>query len=280
MSIESKQRIFEKKFEEKVKDILVLTDDSHVGACGMGKGIWKPVRDFLAYVDLETGEVKEGKGRIEWLAEEKDKGDWIYHLGQEKIYHLQVRELKDKTVPQGKLPWLSNTFLLVRVVERDVSNAALADILAEYKKPVVIEDEQCGTFSLERQFSWFSGEVDWLGEDCNVSLETDEEGGKTAEKALKSFHKIYEDLENWDQKFKEFAAEKLTDLANDWLEEDGEVKEITKEDFAERIWISEMTITPDGNFEAYYFDDDLFWGHIIIVSGNITTGLEDAVIAG
>ncbi len=93
-----------------------------------------------------------------------------------------------------------------------------------------------------------------------------------------------------------FAAEQLTELANDWLadredfDEDNEYDEndennndeslITKETFAERIWIGEIVIFPNGDYEVYYNDDDMFWGHVIIVGGNIKTGIEDALIAG
>ena len=73
-------------------------------------------------------------------------------------------------------------------------------------------------------------------------------------------------------------------IANDWLSDSEDFEEngttITKEAFAERIGISEMTISPDGDYEVYYNDDDMFWGHVIIVSGNVETGIEDAEIAG
>ena len=46
-----------------------------------------------------------------------------------------------------------------------------------------------------------------------------------------------------------FAAEELTELANDWLSDSEDFEEggteITKEAFAKRIGISEMTISPD-----------------------------------
>jgi len=36
----------------------------------------------------------------------------------------------------------------------------------------------------------------------------------------------------------------------------------------------------DGEFEFWYDDGDLFWGHVILVDGNIQTGLSQASIAG
>ncbi len=39
-------------------------------------------------------------------------------------------------------------------------------------------------------------------------------------------------------------------------------------------------MNPDGDFAAYYDDDDLFWGHVILVEGNINGEISDAYIAG
>ena len=32
--------------------------------------------------------------------------------------------------------------------------------------------------------------------------------------------------------------------------------------------------------EIFYEDDDMFWGHVVIVSGNIENGIDDATMAG
>ena len=85
-------------------------------------------------------------------------------------------------------------------------------------------------------------------------------------------------------KFRAFAAEKLTELANDWQDkgyddEDGEdLAAITEESFPGRIVISELSIDAEGDYEVYY--DDMFWGHVIIVNGSVDGGMEDAYIAG
>ncbi len=88
------------------------------------------------------------------------------------------------------------------------------------------------------------------------------------------------------QKFRAFASEKLTELANDWQDEgyddeDGEaLAAITEESFAGRIVISELSIDAEGDYEVCYDDDDMFGDHVIIVSGSVDGGMEDAHIAG
>ena len=96
-------------------------------------------------------------------------------------------------------------------------------------------------------------------------------------------------LGEWDQKFRVFAAQNLTEDANDWQDEgcdDGEEESaeasaaITEEVFAGRITISEFSINAEGSYEVYYDDDDMFWGHVIIVDGSADGEMEDAYIAG
>ncbi|PIE48042.1 MAG: hypothetical protein CSA42_00840 [Gammaproteobacteria bacterium] len=41
-----------------------------------------------------------------------------------------------------------------------------------------------------------------------------------------------------------------------------------------------MSFYNDGSFTVVFEDDDIFWGHIIIVSGHIDGELEEASIAG
>lgn len=289
MGLKQEQKKLEQNYEQEIMDILVLLGDMGGGASGVIKGIWEPSVDMLAYLDLSTQELVKCKGWISWLAEDKDRSGWIHHLENKKIYHLKVRKRK-----QQKQNNTNNAFLLVEVVERDLDHPELNKVLEEYEKPLVIEDELCGNFTLERRFGWFSGTIDWIGKKCSASLECDsentKEGEETAEGALHALHVIYKDLKEWDEKFRGFAAKRLTELANDWLmdseefDEDEEEEEnenlITEEDFAKRIWIGEITISPEGDYEAYYNDDDMFWGHVIIVSGNIETGIKDAEIAG
>ena len=71
----------------------------------------------------------------------------------------------------------------------------------------------------------------------------------------------------------------MTDLANDWLE-DEDAAEISKEDFADRIRLASLGVTMSGNYQAYYDDDDIFYGHSVTVSGNIKKGIKDVNIMG
>ena len=290
MNMEKELKKFAASYENEVQELLVLTSESVGGAGRVGKGPWKPSAEFLASVDLATGELIKGEGNLFWLAGDEDKDGWIFHLKPLTIYHIKCRAEKKKdsakqqmnsTDAHGAVTSVKRpeSYMLVEVVERELRHPGLEQILEEYQRVVEFTDELCGCFTLERRFSWFSGEVDWLGQQCLVSLNCDQEGGETADNALAYFKQIYGNLQEFDKQFRQFAAEKLTKHANDWLEEEEEDGEITKDSFAERIGISEFVMESDGSYEVYYDDDDMFYGHVILIDGNMDTGMEDADIA-
>ena len=76
-----------------------------------------------------------------------------------------------------------------------------------------------------------------------------------------------------------FAVERLLTLKNDsWL--DDEEDEVTAAEFSSRLRPEGVTVYQDGQFEFFYSDGDLFWGHSIQLKGNIDQGLRSAAIAG
>lgn len=187
----------------------------------------------------------------------------------------------NQNVSQDMLSSLAYSYMLVDVLERHVHHPQLDDILEDYQHPVVLKDEQSGTFVLDREMNWFSSTLDWLDKECSVSLECDEEDGETVNLALAHFQNIYTHVQEWDGKLRKFASEKLTELANDWLEDsDEDIDEITQETFIQRIFMSEFIIDKDSYYTAYYNDGDMFWGHVILIEGHISDGMKDADIAG
>lgn len=272
---------FESRFYEEEKELIVLTKET-AGASVEGNML-RPSLEFFASVDGKTGKLSREKGRLEWLIENvPGRVGWGYDFRKYGIYRLKVR----KNIPVKLEPYMSkvmnNCYMVLEILEKNASEPELEEIRKNISKPVIIEGP-LGKFELDRQFSFFEGDMEWLGEDCGVFLETDEEDGDTAWKALQVLQEIHKDLENWDSKFRRFAAEKLTDLANEWLAEDEEQEgadPITKDIFAGRLEISEISIAPDGDITVYYYDDDMFWGHAVEIRANIKKGILSANIAG
>ena len=285
MSLFKKQSVevkkFEERFEKQTKEIFVVTEgEMSAGKLGQAE-YWTASITILAYIDIESRELFEGKRRIEWLVNDKEcqSDKKIYNLKGQKIYQLTVRESlpyenEYTHDPFEKGHWL----MLVDVKKRNCHHPQLEDILKEYQKEVSIQPQSCEKLILDKSLGIFSGEGNWNHEECYIHVDADGEGMETADEALKTFQELMTNSEIWDQKAREYAAETLTELANDWAEEDE--LEITNQDFARRISISEVCASPEGEFELFYNDDDMFYGHVIIVSGNIYDGFDDANIAG
>ena len=55
---------------------------------------------------------------------------------------------------------------------------------------------------------------------------------------------------------------------------------ITEEGFAQRLDLTSIALNPDGPFSAYFDDDDMFFGHCVVVYGTLVDGVTSAVTAG
>jgi hypothetical protein len=104
-------------------------------------------------------------------------------------------------------------------------------------------------------------------------------GGAIAEAVLKQFWKK---KANWDKKLRAFAAKELLTLANDWASSNNEHpgKVWTKESFADALQNESITMQTDGSFEMWYDDGGIFFGHAVVVYGDIQNGAAKAKMEG
>ena len=273
----SVQTDFEKGFETEEYEMLILVQSSCKGAANI-EDMLKPSVDFFASIDLRTGQFFHEKGRLEWLIKNDNKRiGWGYEFEQLGIYRVTVR----KCIPQDQTPYMNNRYMLINVLEENASNKKLEALKAYYAKPITIENE-LGSFALDREFSWFEGSINWNGVDANVYLETDEEDGDTAKQAMKVLKRVVDNIVENDIKYREFAAEELTELANGWMDASDEIdsEEITKEIFMKRMEMSEIMVNSDGSLSLLYNDDDMFWGHVIEIKVDSSGEIINAHIAG
>lgn len=240
----SVQTDFEKEFETEEYEMLILVQASCRGAVCINDML-KPSVDFLASIDLRTGQLLHEKGRIEWLIKEDNKRKgWGYEFEQFGIYRVAVRKCIPQKLQPYQLQYMNNRYMLIGVLEENASNEKLEALKKHYSKPISMENE-LGSFVLDREFSWFEGSINWNGAEANVYLETDEEDGDTAEQAMAVLKSVIDNIVDNDTKYREFAAQELTGLANEWMSESDESdeEEITQETFAKRMEISEVTVS-------------------------------------
>lgn len=275
------QAEWERTFEEEAKEILVLL----AGGSGAGKmnGFWDVSHYFIAYVDCQTGALHTGDGRIVYPVsdEESDAGGILDRFRREAVYRLKARKRIPHKIPEGVTASSQNQFLIVEVLEEDAPCPALEEVLAEYRRPVVLNDEELGELFLDKDLDMFEGGISWRGEDIDISLEVDSSSEDTWTAAVAAMKQMMTDQDRWDRDMRAFAARQLTELACEWRESaDEDVPEITEESFAQRIELTSIAMDPDGSFSAYFDDDDMFFGHCIVVYGTLEGGVSSAVMAG
>ena len=275
------QAEWERTFEEEAKEILVLL----AGGSGAGKmnGFWDVSHYFIAYVDCQTGALHTGDGRIVYPVsdEEHDAGGILDRFPREAVYRLKARKKIPHKVPEGMSASSQNQFLIVEVLEEDAPCPALDKVLAEYRKPVVLNDEELGELTLDKDLDMFEGEILWRGEQICLSLEVDAADEDTWADAVRAMKVMLVEQERWDRDMRASAARELTDLACEWRESaDEEVPEITEESFARRIELRSIAMDADGSFSAYFDDDDMFFGHCVTVYGTLADGVAAANMEG
>ncbi|MBR6769689.1 MAG: DUF2262 domain-containing protein [Lachnospiraceae bacterium] len=280
-------KAFEEKFDNCIKEVLVLTETGTSARRCAKEKMWTAQVTVLAVIDMKTDELIEGKRRLTWLLTDQqcNSKEKIFELEAESIYQLKVQESFAFTNPfsQEVIPQ-EESYLVREVVERNCYDSRLEEIRKKYQLPVTLHTKGCSALLLDKSLGIFSGNGVWNSCQCTVHFDVDHEGAETAKEALCTWDKLLLDCAEWDRKARSYAAKELMDTANSWIldaiEEDEEIEEITERVFAERMVLSEIAVSIEGDFTIYYEDDDMFWGHIIMINGNIDRGLEDAAIAG
>lgn len=267
---------WEREFGE-AREFLVLR---HSGGGGSkSNGFWIASAYFLAYVDVRTGELHRGEGRLQWPVsdDEQKKGGCFGRFAEDTVYRVIARP-KISPQPEGLMSSAQNALRVVEVLDQKVPCVPLEELLAAYRKPVTLEDDVLGTLELNREFDWFEGEILWCGEEVEILLEVDSEDPATWAAGQQAMRSMMKQQERWDTEMRAFSAKQLTELACDWRNEAD--PEITEQSFARRIELQTIVMSPDGSFVAHFGDDEMFLGHVVAVYGHLETGLKSAQMEG
>lgn len=232
---------WESTFEEAEKEILVLIQ--RTGGAGKRNGFWEAQVDFLAYVDCKTGVLYRNEGLLVYpVSDEEYEMDGIAdRFENETIYRLKVQEKKQEELPDEITKSARNRLLIAEILEGNVPCPALEEILTEYNKPIVLQDEILGELTLNKEFSWFEGDVSWQGNMIEILLEVNKDNKSSWTKARKAMKSMLSEQANWDKEMRSFAAKKLTLLACEWRDSaDEPVPEITEQSFSERITLESI----------------------------------------
>ena len=272
---------WEDGFEQEEVEILALIQ--RTGGASKRNGFWEVSVYFLAYVDCKTSVLYKDEGRLVYPVsdEEYEKDGIIDRFKNEAIYRLKGQVKKQEDVPEGITKSSQNQLFVAEILEENVSCPELEEILTEYNKPIILEDEILGKLTLNKEFGWFEGSILWQGKMIDVNLEVKKDNKSSWTKARKAMKNMLSEEENWDKEMCTFAAKQLTALACDWRDSaDRPLPEITEQSFSERITLNSLSMTSGGSFSAYFDDDDMFFGHCITVLGSLKKGVVSARMDG
>jgi len=167
--------------------------------------------------------------------------------------------------------------LLIEIIDGNAQDKELEKYAEDLQKPVVFTDDYFGEFTLDRTVNWFEAEVDWRSKPIRLSLSMD--NCENRDGLVDIARSLWKSQNLWSRKITDFAITELLSLKNEsWLETGK--KELTPRDFARKMKLESITLYPDGSFEFWHNDGDLFWGHSILVSGDMEKGPTDADISG
>ena len=231
--------------------------------------------------DVQTGQAISGRCCLSWplTDKERDAGDYFKRFTKGQIYRIKARGWKGDALYEPQ-------WYVTEVLEEGVPCPALEEIWAEYTKPILLEDEVLGTLTLDREMSIFEGTCKWMGKEVRISLDVEIEKKASWTRVTNVMKNLLADQEVWDKSLRAMAAQTLTAQANEWLADNDQTDRapekdpITEDEFARRILLTEFTVSPGGRFTAWYEDDDMFWGHVVIVEATLKKGPISADIQG
>ena len=275
---------FYEMYEPEEQEVVALINRCIGGGYNWKGNFWEMTVVTLGIVFCGTGKVSTKEERLDWSVtdEERNSDKGWGRFRNEQICRLKIRRMKEEWAKDLVVrPWC-----ISEVVKANEDCPELQAVLDEYHKPVVIQDEVLGELKLDKDYDAFEGEIQWCGKDVLLSLEVNSESKPSWTRARSAAKKLLAESENWDKNMREFAAGKLTQLANSWLSQDEEnardpkTDPITEEELAMRISMVNLVVTSGGSFTAYFDCDEMFTDHAVTVYGSLKKGVKAARIEG
>ncbi|MGN1003320.1 MAG: DUF2262 domain-containing protein [Oscillospiraceae bacterium] len=257
-------KTFAADFPGEETDILAVTAPAAVGSEKVGdSGLWKVTIGLTAWQDEYTHELRQGDARLEAVVDDKLREYLHTRVPGNFIITATVRPSED------------GTRFLMTDLPKPGFDPELKAILEEQKKPVTLEVEGLGTFTLNRSLGWFESAVDWQGAEVSLTFDQAEE---TRDAAQDTARALLDEQESWDERVRAYAADTLLDRANELLGEDEDAESITREDFLAQLEPDSILAGPAGAFEFWFGGDDLFLAHPVHVTGTLEDGPQQAEI--
>lgn len=246
-------KTFAEDFPGAETDLLAVTGGAALDTERSEGGLWRVCMGLTAWKDVYAQQLQQGEARLEAIVDDN------------LLEHLRARLPRDFLIQVTVRPSEDGTRFLMTDLPKPAFDPELKAILEEQKKPVTLEADGLGVFTLSRTMNWFQAEVDWAGQPIQLIFDREED----QEDCLTAARALMEDRENWDRRVREFAARQLVEQINDEMEEDGPV---TEEQLSEGLEAESVQVSGSGAVEFWLHDEELLWGRAVHVSGTLADG--------
>ncbi len=251
-------KAFAEEFPGEETDIVAVTGPGAFDREEVGEsGLWKLSIPLTAWMDEYTKELQQGEARLEAVIDQKLLDYMLERIPRNFIITATVR------------PSADGTRFRMTDLPKPGFDPDLKSILDEQKKPITLNVEDVGTFTLSRAMGWFQATADWLEAEVTMTFDQTEE---TTDSARETARLLCGAQTEWDARVRAFAAEQLLDRVNALPEEENAAGPFTPDSLRDQWEVESIWVGPEGAFEFSFRDDDLFLMHPVRVSGDLTQG--------
>lgn len=222
---------------------------------GEEASLWTLTMPLTAWMDEDDGMVSTQPALLQTLADDRLRDYLRHQLPGNFIIKVRVRPAKE-----------GNLFQLVGMPEPGF-DPELKAILDEQVKPVTLETEDLGTFTLSRSMNWFETQLYWLDQSVQLTFNQ----GDDQQDCLTTARTLLSNAADWDGRLRSFVADRLLDKVNEQAEEDP----VSREELLESLSPESIQAGPNGSF-AIWYASDLFWGQAARIMGTLDRGPADA----
>jgi hypothetical protein len=263
-------RLFKQLAACAVKDVVGVVSPSGVGAGRFqGEELWT-VRFSLEIWRIEFGVIQPRPLGVFRSATDAEWDKLKPLIKPYDVVHIKARGVSDSNNESSQV-------LLEEFVSSCNTDLELSNCSQKMQMPVIIDDPFFGKLALNRRIGQFHGNALWAGN--KISLDVSVEEKNSVQSSLENAHLLWRTQEQWNKRILDFAIDELLPLKNDlWLDTDE--PPLKAEEFQNRMTLISITVNPDGSFEFWYGDGNMFAGHWIDVYGNLSEGPLSAGIAG
>lgn len=263
---------------DRVRDVIVVTDsNAQSGGKAAADRCWTVSKGIAARYEYRTGEFIEKAATVIWR-EQGSRDDWNIELKPESVYYLKVYDLDRNEYDYPDM--VKDILCLHSVTEYDDTTMytdSLDQFFKGYIQMDIIDDDETGSFVYNRSEGYYVKQgYEWLGSEIEIRLESENGNREEGIVALGYFKELNNSMEEYDRLIRGYAADKATDAVNELnyniYAEYAKYEPVSREAFMRRIKVKMISISQKGIYRFSLDDDDMLWGHQIIVEGNMTDG--------